>query len=59
MQGYKQQSAFIIAQSPMQSTVRDFWKMIHDRKCGVIIMLFDLVETGQVGGGFVCMCMTL
>ena len=54
MQGYTQQSAFIIAQSPMQSTVRD---LIRDRKCGVIIMLFDLVETGQVGGGFVCMCM--
>ena len=47
-QGYKQQKAFIIAQSPMQSTIRDFWKMIHDRKCGVIIMLCDLVENGQV-----------
>jgi protein tyrosine phosphatase len=45
--GYKQQRAFIIAQSPMQSTCRDFWKMIHDRKCGVIVMLCDLVEAGQ------------
>ncbi|CAI8010576.1 Receptor-type tyrosine-protein phosphatase alpha [Geodia barretti] len=45
--GYKQQRAFIMAQSPMESTARDFWKMVHDRKCGVIVMLCDLVENGQ------------
>ena len=48
IQGYKQQRAFIIAQSPMQSTVRDFWKMVYDRKCGVIVMLSALVEAGKV-----------
>ena len=32
----------------MQSTARDFWKMVHDRKSGVIVMLSDLVEGGQV-----------
>ena len=32
----------------MQSTARDFWKMVHDSKCGVIAMLSDLVEGGQV-----------
>ena len=48
IQGYKQQRAFIIAQSPMESTARDFWKMIYDRKCGVIVMLCDLVEDGEV-----------
>ena len=32
----------------MQSTARDFWKMVHDRQCGVIVMLSDLVEGGQV-----------
>ena len=25
-----------------------FWKMIYDRKCGVIVMLCDLVEDGEV-----------
>jgi protein tyrosine phosphatase len=45
--GYKQHRAFIIAQGPMQSTVRDFWKIVHDRKCGVIVMLSDLVEEGK------------
>ena len=34
----------------MQSTARDFWKIACDRKCGVLVMLCDLVETGKVGG---------
>ena len=32
----------------MQSTARDFWKMVHERKSVVIVMLSDLVEGGQV-----------
>ena len=48
LQGYKQRRAFIIAQSPMESTARDFWKMIYDRKCGVIVMFCDLMEDGEV-----------
>ena len=35
----------------MESTARDFWKMVHDKKCGVIVMLSDLVEGGEVGRG--------
>ena len=31
----------------MESTVRNSWKMIFDRKSGVIVMLSDLVEGGQ------------
>ena len=49
VQGYKQQKAFIIAQGPMESTCRDFWKMIHDRRCGGIVMLSRLREEGKVG----------
>ena len=49
IQGYKQQKAFIIAQGPMESTCRDFWKMIHDRQCGAIVMLSRLSEDGKVG----------
>ena len=47
MQGYKQKKAFIIAQGPMESTVRNFWKMICDRKNAVVVMLSDLVEGGK------------
>ena len=32
----------------MKDTCRDFWKMVHDRKCGVIVMTSDLEEGGQV-----------
>ena len=48
-QGYKQKKAYIIAEGPMVSTVRNFWKMITDRKCGVIVMCSDLIESGEVG----------
>ena len=40
--------AFIIAQGPMQSTYRDFWKMVYDRKCGAVVMLGNLTENGKV-----------
>ena len=33
----------------MNSTCRDFWKMVYERECGVIVMLSDLVENGKVG----------
>uniref|UniRef100_A0A1X7TQ11 Protein-tyrosine-phosphatase n=1 Tax=Amphimedon queenslandica TaxID=400682 RepID=A0A1X7TQ11_AMPQE len=38
-QGYREKRAFIIAQSPMENTVRDFWKMILDYKVSAIVML--------------------
>ena len=46
--GYKQKYAYIITQGPMESTCTDFWKMVYDRKCGVIVMTSDLQEGGQV-----------
>eukprot|EP00731_Ephydatia_muelleri_P019051 Em0011g1091a len=45
--GYKQQKAFIIAQGPLKSTCRDFWKMVCDRKYGAIVMLSQLEEGGK------------
>ena len=48
-QGYKQRWGFIIAQAPIKSTCRDFWKMVYEKECGVIVMLSDLVENGEVG----------
>ena len=47
MQGYKHKRAFIVAEGPMQSTVRNFWKMIYDRNCTVVVMTSDLMEGGQ------------
>ena len=48
LQGYKQYRGYIIAQAPMEGTCRDFWKMLYDRKCGVVIMLSQLEEHDKV-----------
>ena len=43
MQGHCEK-AFIIAQSPMENTVRDFWKMVVDQSVPAVVMLCDLEE---------------
>ena len=48
MQGYKSKRAFIIAQSPMENTVIDFWKMVTDNKVPAIVMLLDATEEDEV-----------
>ena len=53
-QGYKQQMAYIIAQNPLKSTVRNFWKVIVDRKCAAIVMLSNVEENGKVTGEVKC-----
>ena len=35
----------------MESTTRNMWKLIYDRKCGVVVMLSDLLEDGMVSCG--------
>ena len=37
-----------MAQSPMESTTRDFWKMIVERECRVVVMLCGLEEDKNV-----------
>ena len=32
----------------MENTCNDFWKMVVQRGCGVIVMLCDTEENGQV-----------
>ena len=48
MQGYKHRKAYIIAEGPMASTTRNMWKLVCDKKCGVVVMLSDLMENGKV-----------
>ena len=48
MQGYKHSKAYIIAEGPMESTTRNMWKVVYDRKCGAVVMLSDIVENGKV-----------
>ena len=37
-----------MAEGPMESTARNMWKLIYDRKCGAVVMLSNLVENGMV-----------
>ncbi len=46
-QGYKHQKAFIVAQNPLPSTIRNFWKVIFDWKCAAVVMLTPLTENGE------------
>ena len=46
VQGYKQKKGFIIAQSPMLNTLRDFVRMLYERECGVVVMLCGCEEGG-------------
>ncbi|XP_075238422.1 uncharacterized protein LOC142334339 [Lycorma delicatula] len=47
IKGPKGEEKFYIAcQAPMQSTVNDFWKMIWEQQCKIILMLTDLHENG-------------
>lgn len=54
VQGYKRKHAFIIAQAPMENTVEDFWRMVYERDCAVIVMLSGMEELGEVS--VVCLC---
>ena len=48
LQGYNQQPLYIVAQSPLKDTRRDFWKMIFEREVPVIMMLCTTSEDGKV-----------
>ena len=48
LQGYKHRKAYIIAEGPMASTVRNMWKVIYDKKCGAIVMLSQCNENEMV-----------
>ena len=38
-QGYKSKNAYILTQMPLPHTVIDLWRMIHEHKCGSIVMV--------------------
>lgn len=46
-QGPKEESQYYIAcQGPMEETVQDFWQMIWENQCKIIIQLTDMSENG-------------
>eukprot|EP00794_Sanderia_malayensis_P007797 gene7797-8643_t len=46
--GYKHPRKFIATQGPLPETVDDFWRMIYEQKCHVIIMLTRMIECNRV-----------
>ncbi|XP_044760650.1 tyrosine-protein phosphatase non-receptor type 4 [Coccinella septempunctata] len=45
--GTEMVNRYIATQGPLQSTTDDFWQMIFEEKCTLIIMLTTLVERGR------------
>ncbi|XP_077975271.1 uncharacterized protein LOC120336019 [Styela clava] len=45
--GYETRRKFIASQGPLPVTVNDFWRMVIEQKCAVIIMLTGLMERGK------------
>ncbi|XP_071854189.1 receptor-type tyrosine-protein phosphatase epsilon-like [Apostichopus japonicus] len=41
----RKQQAFITTKSPMINTVEDFWRMVYDWRCPIIVMLNQLDKT--------------
>ncbi|CAG2164165.1 unnamed protein product, partial [Oppiella nova] len=55
VEGYRRRKLFICAQGPIQvitsfllKTVNDFWRMIYEQKCRVIVMLTGIEEQGRI-----------
>ena len=48
LQKFDTKRIFIAAQGPKSSTIKDFWQMIFETNCRVIVMLINLVEGGKV-----------
>ena len=44
LKGFKQRNAYIATENPLNNTFEDFWQMIYEQNCPLIIMLSDWKE---------------
>ena len=56
IQGYKSKNAYVLTQMPLPHTVIDLWRMVHEHKCGSIVMLNPWDETDPVRKHFITTC---
>ena len=47
---------YIASQGPLKNTVDDFWKMVWEEKCDIIVMLTKAQENGRVRFIYVNIC---
>ena len=47
-QGYRYKRAYIATQGPLPETTEDFWRMLWENNCNIVVMLTKLREVGRV-----------
>ncbi|XP_065069823.1 receptor-type tyrosine-protein phosphatase mu-like [Rhopilema esculentum] len=47
IEGYKDKSAFILTEAPMDATVSLLWKMVYEKDCKTIVVLYGLKESTE------------
>lgn len=48
LQGYRCRKAYIATQGPMVETTEDFWRMLWEHNCSIVVMMTKVNEMGVV-----------